>query len=295
MKINEIGQTYKPQFKANNDFHVLGYDDEESQIKRDYIREWHDKQYMPYQSIYEKEGRKSEFELKLLINDLVQKPLDVNYGKISNLELQNLRIVENSIYRGAMVAPDELENVGKLHEAGIRTIIPIGSGYSELKDECEKFGIEYKPIKFEYDYDCCNAFVNIKEVQRDSEEYARFILKYDEKDIPRYVKNSISAWNENSRKYINNFTDYIRTMQKGNVYMGCEYGRYHTDTAVMFDYLFNPKMKHGSGWNRFNNRFVDYAENLYHNLTDADKIKMNWPKNFDKIFLERLSELRKMR
>ena len=37
-----------------------------------------------------------------------------------------------------MVAPDELENVGKLHEVGIRTIIPIGSGYSELKDECEK-------------------------------------------------------------------------------------------------------------------------------------------------------------
>ena len=120
-------------------------------------------------------------------------------------------------------------------------------------------------------------------------------MKYDEKDIPRYVKNSISAWNENSRKYINNFTDYIRTMQKGNVYMGCEYGRYNTDTAVMFDYLFNPKMKHSSGWNRFNNRFVDYAVNLYHNLTDADKIKMNWPKNFDKIFLERLSELRKMR
>ena len=294
MKINAIGQTYKPQFKANNDFHVFGYDDEESQIKRDYIREWHDKQYMPYQSIYEKEGRKSEFELKLLINDLVQKPLDVNYGKISNLELQNLRIVENSIYRGAMVAPDKLENVGKLHEAGIRTIIPIGSGYSELKDECEKFGIEYKPINFEYDYDCCNAFVNIKEVQRDSEEYARFILKYDEKDIPRYVKNSISAWNENSRKYINNFTDYIRTMQKGNVYMGCEYGRYHTDTAVMFDYLFNPKMNHGNGLNKYNDYFVDYAENLYHNLTDADKIKMNWPKNFDKEFLERLSKLKKM-
>ena len=291
MKINAIGQTYKPQFRANNDFHVFGYDDEESQIKRDYIREWHDKQYMPYQSIYEKEGRKSEFELKLMINDLVQKPLKINNEKIFELDLQNLRKLQNSIYRGAMVAPDELENVGKLHEAGIRTIIPIGSGYSELKDECEKFGIEYKPIKFQND--CCDAFVNIKKVQRNSEEYARIILKYDEKDIARYVKNGISAWNENSRKYINNFTDYIRTMQKGNVYMGCEYGRYHTDTAVMFDYLFNPKMKHSSGWNRFNNYFVDYAVNLYHNLTDADKIKMNWPKNFDKVFLERLSKLKK--
>ena len=290
MKINAITPQYKPHFKANNDFHVLGYDDEESQIKRDYIREWHDRQYMPYQSIYEKEGRKSEFELKLMINDLVQKPLEVNHEQIFGLGLPNSRTLQNGIFRGAMIKPDELEKVGKLHEAGIRIIIPIGSGYSELKDECEKFEIEYKPINFN---DNCDAFVNINKVKRASEEYARVILKYDEKDIARYVKNSISAWNENSRKYINNFTDYISTMQKGNVYMGCEYGRYNTDTAVMFDYLFNPKMKHSSGWNRFNNYFVNRAENLYHNLTNADKIKMNWPKNFDKVFLERLSKLKK--
>ena len=161
MKINAITSQYKPQFKANNDFHIFGFDDETSQAKREYIREWHDKQYMPYQSIYEKEGRKSEFELKLMINDLVQKPLKINNEKIFELDLQNLRKLQNSIYRGAMVAPDELENVGKLHEAGIRTIIPIGSGYSELKDECEKFGIEYKPINFQND--CCDAFVNMAE------------------------------------------------------------------------------------------------------------------------------------
>ena len=73
--------------------------------------------------------------------------------------------------------------------------------------------------------------------------------------------------------------------------MGCEFGRYNTDTAVMFDYLFNPKMKHGSGLNMYNDRFILCAKNLYENLTDTDKLKMGWTKDFEQTFHERLSKL----
>ena len=291
MKINAITPQYKPQFKANNDFHVLGYDDEESQIKRDYIREWHDKQYMPYQNIYEKEGRKSEFELKLMINDLVQKPILVNNKQINDLNLQNLRSVNGSIYRGAMLHNDELHKVGKLHEAGIRTIIPIGNGFSELKKECEKFSIDYVPIDFDLNE---RAFKTIDSVKISAERFARYVVGSDEKAVQKQVKFEVNLWKKISRNFINKFTNYIQAMQKGNVYMGCDYGTYNTSTALMFDYLFNPKMQHDVNHKGYNINFVECAENLYHNLMDADKIKMGWTKDFDETFFKRLGNLKRM-
>ena len=291
MKINAITPQYKPHFKANNDFNVFGYDDEVSQTKRDYIREWHDNQFMPYQSIYEKEGRKSEFELKFMINDLVQKPLEVNHEQIFGLGLPNSRTLQNGIFRGAMIKPDELEKVGKLHEVGIRIIIPIGSGFLSLQDECAKFGIEYLPIEFKREE---KAFKNFNDVKKGAEKFARYIANFNEEDVEKYMETDIRIWKKSSRAFIDNFTDYIQAMQKGNVYMGCEFGTYNTDTAVMFDYLFNPKMKHNTKISYYNKGFLNSAENLYHNLTDIDKLKMNWPKDFDKIFFERLDYLKKL-
>jgi len=290
MKINAITSQYKPQFKANNDFHIFGFDDETSQAKREYIREWHDKQFMPYQSIYEKEGRKSEFELKYLISDLVRKPVSVNNEKINKLGLSNLACEGKTIYRGAMVECDKLEKVKKLHEAGIRRIIPIGSGFLSLQDECAKFGIEYLPIEFRREE---KAFKNFNDVKKGAEKFARYIANFNEEDVEKYMETDIRIWKKSSRIFIDNFTDYIQAMQKGNVYMGCEFGTYNTDTAVMFDYLFNPKMKHNTKISYYNKGFLNSAENLYHNLTDIDKLKMNWPKDFDKVFLERLSKLKK--
>ena len=106
-----ITNQYKPNFKGNdNEWHVFGID-EGGQAKRDYIRQWHDEHYMPYQSIYEKGHKLSEFELKQVILDLVKKPIKVNSKLIDELHLQNLDYVDNTSYRGAMIQADELDKV----------------------------------------------------------------------------------------------------------------------------------------------------------------------------------------
>ena len=115
MQVHNITKSFNTYFKQNNEPHIFGFDDEISRSKRDYIREWHYKEYMPYQSIYEKEGRMSENQLKSLISDLVQKPLKVN-KKIYDIGLINLRSVDKGIYRGAMLDYDNLYNVKKLYK-----------------------------------------------------------------------------------------------------------------------------------------------------------------------------------
>lgn len=279
---------HKPSFSSNdNEWHVFGID-EGGQATRDYIRQWRDEHYIPYQSIYEKGYKLSEFELKQVISDLVKKPVKVNNKLIDELHLQNLDFVDNTSYRGAMIKSDELGKVEKLYEAGIRRIIPVGRGNTDLKNECEKIGMEYQAIEFDSQYN--SAFKTMDEIKTNSKEFARDVLGYDEKGIVEYVNACIGLWKENSRSYIDEFTSYIQKMKKGNVYIGCEFGRYDTDVAVMFDYLFNPTKRYSRTVPH--EMYVRCAENLYHNLTDSDKLKMGWTKDFEKTFFERLRNLK---
>ena len=84
-------------------------------------------------------------------------------------------------------------------------------------------------------------------------------------------------------------------MQKGNVFIGCELGTKDTDTALMFDYLFDPQQElYDNGLNGNNYMYLinGRVENLYNKLTDSDKQKMNWPKDFDQTFFKRLAVLK---
>lgn len=279
---------YKPSFRSNNnEWHVFGID-EGGQATRDYIRQWREEHYIPYQSIYEKEHKLSDFELKQVISDLVRKPVKVNNELIDELHLQNLDFVDNTSYRGAMIKSDELEKVEKLYEAGIRRIIPVGRSSQELEDACKKIGIEYQAIEFDSRYN--GAFKTIDGIRAEAQRFARDVLGNDERGIAEYVNSHINTWKENTRAFIDEFTSYIQKMKKGNVYIGCEFGTYDTDAALMFDYLFNPNKRYSRIFPVKN--YLRCAENLYHNLTDSDKLKMGWTKDFEKTFIERFGNLK---
>ena len=293
MKVNSVIKNqyeYKPRFRgSNNDWQVFGID-EGGQVKRDYIRQWHYEHYMPYQSIYETEGRKSDYEVERMISDLIRKPVKVNDEMVQSLNLYNLDFVGDNSFRGAMIDAGELDKIGKLYEAGIRRIIHVSGGDNALRNECKKLGIDY----FAIDFDCMyRTPKTIDDVKRNSVRMARDILGLDEKGINEWIENDIILWQKDTRDFIEEFIKYIQKMQKGNVYIGCGYGTYNTDEAIMFDYLFNPKMRHENGLNRFNKVLLEPAEKyLYHSLTERDKLKMGWTKEFEKIFFKRLAKLR---
>ena len=75
-------------------------------------------------------------------------------------------------------------------------------------------------------------------------------------------------------------------MQEGYCYIGCEYGKTTTDDAMLLDNVLNPKKK---GNLEFRELFqINCFRNLYDKLTDNDKIRMKWTKDFDANFLQRL-------
>jgi hypothetical protein len=291
MKVHSITQyQYRPSFKQNDDEHVLGYDDEISKARRAYIRKWQEEHYAPYQSIYEKEGRKSEYEMNRMLSDLLRESDDVDDEKMKQIRIPNLNFLDETSYRGAMIESYDLHKVKMLQDAGILRIIYVGRGDDDLKNECEKLGMAFQAIEFDSRDD---TFNRVEDVREGARRYAQYVLGYKtEEEIAEYVDGKVWRWKENTREFIDEFTKFIKNMQRGNVFIGCDYGTYSTDTAVMFDYLFNPQMRHDSGLNDYNVIFVDCAEDLYYNLTDSDKSKMGWPKDFDQVFFKRLNRLK---
>ena len=281
MKISPINNIYQ-SFKSNN----LGYDDEISSAKRKLIRKDFD-----YLDI-EPSERMEEYDLSRLLNSLFNKQAD-NTGTaipycpfICNLPLYNVKKIPYSdSYRGSMPNKNHDKVVKQLKQAGIKRIIDL-AGYYNLKQACEKEGIEYFNFNFPFDFDnsTLQRKCNVK-----NEIISKLRLDYtDEEEILQKTNSRLCLWMLDKFQYIEQFVKFIQMMQKDNVYIGCECGTYKTDNALKLNEVFNPKVNVPLNFDD-DKDFIKFR-NLYYNLSDKDKKQMGWDKEFDEHFLSRLKK-----
>lgn len=258
MKISAINSGIN--FKSNDGF-VFGYDDSVSQNRRNQIREHYQTYSMPYQNIYEKEGRLGEYALNNLIGELAKKPKVTDYKSIMNLPAYNIRPISPNSYRGSTLADAPERCLHTLKQSGIDTVIDL-VGYWNYEEKVKDAGMNY-------------LYFPINQGVRHT-VWDRAALQDNKNDIE-------------TREFIEDFINYIQTMQKGYVYIGCEFGKYQTDDALLLNNAFNPKAKRPL--NIYNAPFkLDLMRNLYNNLTEDDKKRMGWDKEFDENFLPRIQK-----
>ncbi len=293
MKISVI-QNVQPTFtsiKTNNEPQVFGYDDTVSQLRRNYIREHYSSYVMPYQSIYESQGRLSEYELNKMLKSLVARPNLVSKEEMKNIPLTGIEAINENSYRGCSPMAD-LKSVKMLKDAGIKHIVDI-EGFEELAQECQKQNLKYSNflIEEEVDFYDRDMFKTKNEIVAERTQFFRDIIGAEPERVEQGVKSGLANWEKSKRSMIGYFTDFINTMQKGNVYIGCKCGTIRTDIALMLNQLFNPKQAKYPNHIEYNQKFLDNAEILYKNLTDSDKLKMGWDEVFDSQFLKKLGKL----
>lgn len=287
MKVYRISQ-YNPNFSS----HVLGYDDADSKARRDYIREHYNSYIMPYYSIYEKEGRLEEYELNKLVSSLrgeklsqdslenvitkvrpkveavmVETPKEeVNYELMKSVPLYNVDCIWSSKTPNSYRGQSPFENPSSLKllkDAGIKTVVDL-CGYTGFEDVVCKNGLEY----FEF---CVSE-------------------RFFDKDI--FSTRTDTCAKLNNESFLNNFVKFIQTMQKDYVYIGCEYGKYKTDNALMVNKFFNPAFEDGKNYiTSYNKEYLPCLRNLYNNLKPEHKTLMGWTKEFDSNFLPKLLKL----
>ena len=90
----------------------------------------------------------------------------------------------------------------------------------------------------------------------------------------------------------NKFIQFIQFMQKGNLYIACEWGTYTTDGGLMLNYFFNPLFKGTSEYLSPDNKIHLYeVRKLYNNLTSEHKKMLGWTKEFDTATAKKLEKL----
>ena len=90
-----------------------------------------------------------------------------------------------------------------------------------------------------------------------------------------------------SRGQIDELVGFVRRMQEGYCYVGCEFGTNATrDALVYINRAFNPQ--DGRELEFFDYYKADLLRNLYDKLTAGDKKLMGWTKEFDANFLPKL-------
>lgn len=258
MKIYPIIKSVPFKSHIYDDENILGFDDDISRQKRQFIREHYNEYIMPNQNIYENEPRLEEYKLKQLIDFFAKKPKKINGEDIYHLPLSNVRNISSSrrytpnIYRGSTLYDVPNWVITKLKEAGIKTIIDL-AGYGDL----------YK-----------------NKIEQNNLEFVSFYLDPTSFD---YIADKTSEKDE--------LIKFIKTMQKEYIYMGCEFGTYKTDAAITLNTLFNPKVK---GACRVNSYYeISYiwemANELYKLMTPKDKHSIGWTPEFEKKFLENIA------
>lgn len=286
MKVNPIKSF---TFKANNfnEDNTLGYDDEISQSRRKFIREHYDSYRMPYQSIYETEGRLSEYRLNNLINTLTNKPRKVDYSSIISLPVPNIRYIGNNSYRGGTMV-DKPECLQALKDAGIKHVISLY--YSpEYENAVKQTGLDYHCFNMKHRNEEEGLWYNDVCCSKQSYENSLKSLFGDDKNA---IKIRLEAYDRDSRGPIDELVGFVKRMQEGYCYVGCEFGTNTTSDALVYiNRAFNPQ--DGRELEFFDYYKADCLRNLYDKLTVNDKKLMGWTKQFDLNFLPKLEIAKK--
>ena len=283
MKVNPIKSFTFKAYNFNED-NTLGYDDEISQSRRNFIREHYDSYKMPYQSIYETEGRLSEYRLNNLINTLTNKPRKVDSSSILSLPVVNIRYIGNNSYRGGTMV-DKPECLQALKDAGIKHVISLY--YSpEYEKAVKQTGLDYHCFNMKRSNDGRPEGLWSSDVCNSRQSYGNS-LKGAFGDDKNAIKIRLDAYDKDSRSLIDELVGFVRRMQEGYCYVGCEFGTNATSDALFYiNRAFNPQ--DGRELEFFDYYKADCLRNLYDKLTENDKKLMGWTKQFDLNFLPKL-------
>lgn len=309
MKILRI-ESSRQIFKSSNDDLILGYDDNMSKERRSYIREHYTSYSVPHYKTIENNGRLDEYKLDSLIKTLFGKntSLQTLRSKTRSDSSKNIKsqtnpdlmktfpgynitfILGSNSYRGGTTEISD-ENIGILKQAGIKSVIClVDSNLSPIL--FENYGIEFYRFPFNTHIFEQDAFKTKNQVISETKKLQRDILGASEVEVENAIRKNLEDWQGNKEYFIKKFIKFIQIMQKGNVYIGCEFGTYNTDNALMLNHFFNPDAaKTPDCISCFNVKSLLKLKNLYRNLDDNSKLQLGWNEDFDSNFLPRLKRV----
>lgn len=213
---------------------------------------------------------------------------NVEYKDIFSLPLKGVKKIdgyENS-YSGQTLVTAKAKCLDTIKNTGIKTVIDLDDYYG-YEQKIEDAGLNY--FKFNTkDFMRSTAVSSFRDNKRDQERLFNAIKDMGiNVDVDGYLKHYEENFRSNTRKDINNFVEFINTMQQDNVYVGEDISEQYTDVALLLNDAFNPK-RQDKPLDFHIKPLLNTVFNLYYNMTPEDKAKMGWTKETDCIFMDRM-------
>ena len=171
---------------------------------------------------------------------------------IKNLEKNHemKKIEGTNIYRGQKI-DEKPEYLSALKEKGIKTVIDLVDYGKSYEEAVQKAGLKY------YVYNIYENWWNLGYLE-----------------LPQISK----------------LVDFLKKMQEGNIYIGCQHGANDTDIAFILNDFFNPLLE-GKAKTTIPPNDSDFPMKLnmiYDTLKPQDKKLLGWNKEFEQRLIKKL-------
>lgn len=235
-----------------------------------------------------KEHRVSDEHLKEMITEIAKLPHKVDYQTVTGIPVYNIRPFGEDSYRGQTLE-EKPEYLSVLKEAGIERVVDL-VGYTYFPEQVEEAGLEYHSFQIGEDFWKNPVFSDKSTYLAMEKRFAANVMELKDDELEEHMKRQSKNYDRKVRSFINEeFIPFIQTMQQGYVYIGCEYGKYKTDDALILNSYFNPKAPQNFKYVRYDAQ-INHIKNLYNNLTDEDKKRLRFTKEFDDSILPNIKE-----
>lgn len=194
-------------------------------------------------------------------------------SKIKEMKVPNFRVVTPTCASGGTFNDRPLKDLQELRKIGITTVVDFrGEAGSYIVQQCKKAKLNY--IQFNL-----NNVLNLS-----NPEY--FIHKNNERT-------------EITDKFVEKLKKFFKLVNKGNVYMGCQYGIDRTNMALTLNYLLNPDCDNPPEiltWpyerkKTVANRNIKAVKKIVKRLNEEQKKQLNITENYNEFLKERIYQL----
>ena len=214
---------------------------------------------------------------QFIFDDNSSKKLPSNVMSIEDVFVPNLQNIGSGSYRGASLSRNT-QYLDLLARSGVKTIIDL-VGFKKLQDACAEKNLKYYKYEVPHNYWLNPIFIDNQELlaKRTTELAREGLSKSEFNSQIDYYKNRI---NIERAEYMEKFIGLIDTMKKGFFYIGCDLGECRTPNLLALNSYFNPDWQ-GEKIPPTNDFVLKLIKNMYKNMTDDDKERLGFTKEFD--------------
>lgn len=203
---------------------------------------------------------------------------------IEDVYIPNMENIGAGSYKGASLFRNP-EYINLLKQSNITMVVDL-AGFDKLKNACREHDMEYYRYYVPLNYWTNPIFIENQTLfdKYEKELYNQSLTKNEFLCKMKDYKEKIRA---ERNDFMDEFIKFTHKMNQGSLYIGCDLGEFRTPNVLALNAYFNPNWT-GHKSEPTTPFIKECMQNMYRNLTENDKQRLGFTKEYDEHLKEKL-------